>query len=98
MNGLEDDLRRMPPQMRAILRFLLHAPDGATREEILAHLGFTERLTDQIIRRLVTPEFIVMEDERIYYLTPKGVDAASLFSTVEFEGPVFDDLDDDDFD
>lgn len=93
MTGLEDDLRRMPPQMRAVLRFLLHAPDGATRQELLDHFGFSDRLIDQIIRRLVTPDFIVMEDERVYYLTQKGVDAASLFTTVEFEAPDFNDRD-----
>ncbi|MCD4684407.1 MAG: hypothetical protein K8S97_00535 [Anaerolineae bacterium] len=95
MTGLDDDLRRMPPQMRAILRYLLNAADGATRQEILEHFGFTARLIDQIIRRLVTPEFIVMEDERVYYLTQKGVDVASLFDTVEFEGPLLDNLGDD---
>ncbi|HJU83442.1 MAG TPA: HTH domain-containing protein [Holophagaceae bacterium] len=76
-------MKGLHPNQRKILEHLLSRPEGATLDELAAHLGVTRTAVQQHVLRLLDLGYLVYEDakgavgrpRRIYRISDEGIDA-----------------------
>lgn len=82
------ELRILPPQAIDVLRFMGARPDGqADADAICEGAGLTDRAFGKAIRRLVTRNYLSMDDAGYYHLTPEGRRAVAAVTQVYGDAP-----------
>lgn len=67
------ELTTLPPQALDILRYLGRTKlEQADANALIEGTGFTERSFSKGIKRLVTKNYMMMDEARVYHLTQKG--------------------------
>ena len=67
------ELTTLPPQALDILRYMGRTKlEQADANELIEGTGFTERSFSKGIKRLVTKNYMMMDEARVYHLTQKG--------------------------
>jgi len=88
MASLSADLQKLPPQALELLRYLgRNQVDSGDENALAIGADMTRRSIGKAIRRLVTNNYMFMDDARVYFLTQKGKQAIADLATYDAASP-----------
>ncbi|NDJ85838.1 MAG: hypothetical protein GYB66_08135 [Chloroflexi bacterium] len=85
---LQHELTTLPPSAVTILRFMTQlSGDAADAPEIQQGTGLSHAGFNKALKRLVTRNFLSMDEARFYHVTSKGRQAIELLQELDAQGP-----------